>query len=94
MNIADACRQEVHAQVGDGLALLRIRALAHTYYTVFLAADGADLGLDGNALAVGCRYQLCGLGHVLLDGVVGAVEHDGREAGLHALIAVLIGAVI
>jgi hypothetical protein len=38
--------------------------------------------------------QLLGLFHVLLDGVVAAVEHDGREAGLDAGLAALIGAVV
>ena len=77
MDIADAGCQEVHAQIGDGLALLGIRALAHAYYTVFLSADGAHLGLDGDALAVSGSYQLRGLGNVLVDGIMRAVEHDG-----------------
>ena len=39
-------------------------------------------------------HQLLGLFHILFDGVVTAIEHDGREAGLDAGLAALIGAVI
>ena len=38
--------------------------------------------------------QLLGLLHILLDGVVAAVEHDGGETGLNAGLAALVGAVI
>ena len=50
--------------------------------------------LDAQALSVCQSNQLLGLFHVLLDGVVAAIEHDGREAGLDAGLAALIGAVI
>ena len=52
-----------------------------------LAADGADLGFDAHALGVCQSDQLLGLLHVLLNGVVAAVEHDGREACFNTLIA-------
>ena len=38
--------------------------------------------------------QLGGLGDVLVDGVVAAIEHDGGEAGGNAGLRTLIGAVI
>ena len=64
MDVADACCQEINAQIGDHLALIGICALAHAYNAVFLAADRANLSLDGNALLMGILYQLCGLGNV------------------------------
>ena len=94
MDVSDACRQKVYAQISDGLALLGIGALAHTYNSIFFSADGTHLCLDGNALAMCGRNQLGGLGNVLLNGIMGAVEHDGREACLDTLVAVLIGAMI
>ena len=45
MDVADACCQEVNAQVGDSLALIWISALAQTYNTILLAADGTNLSL-------------------------------------------------
>ena len=38
--------------------------------------------------------QLLGLLHILLDGVVAAVEHDGGETSLNAGLAALVGAVV
>ena len=77
VDVADACCQEVNAKICDLFAFLRICALAHTYETFFLAADGAYLSLDGDALLVSQLYQLSGLCNVLLKGKVGTVEHDG-----------------
>jgi len=94
MDVADAGSQEVDAQSGDLCALFRIGDLASTHNAVLDAADGTDLSLDAQALGVCQSNQLLGLFHVLLDGVVAAVEHDGREAGLDAGLAALIGAVI
>ena len=54
---------------------------------VLLAADGADLGLNGQTVVMGQGDQLGGLGDVLVDGVVTAIEHDGGEAGGNAAFA-------
>ena len=59
----------------------RISDLAHADDAVLFAADGADLGLDGQAVVMCQRDQLGGLGDVLVDGVVAAIEHDGGETG-------------
>ena len=68
--------------------------LASAHDAVLDAADGTDLSLDAQALGVCQSDQLLGLGHVLLDGVVAAVEHDGGEASLNAGLAALVGAVV
>ena len=94
MDVADAGSQEVNAQSGDLCALLGVSDLAGAHNAVLDAADGTNLGLDGHALGVSQLNQLLGLGHVLLDGVVAAVEHDGREAGLDAGHAALVRAVV
>ena len=94
VDVADAGSQEVNAQSGDLCALFGVSDLAGTHDAVLDAADGADLGLDAHALRVCQSDQLLGLLHILLDGVVAAVEHDGREAGLDAGLAALIGAVV
>ena len=94
MDVADACCQEVNAQISDLLALVGICALAHTNYAVFLAANGTNLSLDGNALLVSSLNQLGCLSHVLFDRVVRTVEHDRREACFQTLVAVVIRAVI
>ena len=77
MNIADACCQEIYAQISDSLALLRIGALAHSYHAVFLAADGTHFRLNGNTLAVCGGNQLCGFCHVFVNGIMGTVKHNG-----------------
>ena len=94
MDVADACSQEVDAQSGDLCALLGICDLASAHNAVLDAADGTDLSLDAQALGVCQSNQLFGLGNVLLNGVVAAVEHDGGEASLHAGLAALVGAVV
>ena len=94
MDVADACRQEINAQVSYHLALLGIRALAHSDYAVFLAADGSNLSLDGKSLFMGSRNQLLGLLNVLFDRIVGSVEHDGRKSGFDTLVAGVISAVV
>ena len=45
MDVADAGSQEIDAQIRDGLALSRIRALACAHNAVLLAADGTHLSL-------------------------------------------------
>ena len=52
VDVADAGSQEVDAQSGDLCALFGISNLAGAYNAVLNAADGADLGLDAQALGV------------------------------------------
>ena len=95
VDVADAAGEEVDAQVGDGLALLRVGELAVGGDAVLDATDAADLGLDGDALGVGGLDDLLGALEVEVEGLlVGAVVHDGGEAGLDALEDVLVGAVV
>ena len=95
MDVADTAGEEVDAQIGDLLALLGIGKLASGGHTVLGAADAADLGLDGEALGVGELDELLRAVEVELESLlVGAVIHDGREAGLDGLEAILIGTVI
>ena len=94
MDVADAGSQEINAQGSDAGALLRIGDLAGAHDAVLDAADGTDLSLDGQALVMGVSHQLLGLGNVLVDGVVGTIEHDGGEAGLDAGLGALVGAVV
>ena len=95
VDVADTAGKEVDAQVSDLLALSRISELAAGGHAVLGAADAADLGLDGHALGVGKLNELLGAVEVKLEGLlVRAVIHDGREAGLDALEAVLVRTVI
>ena len=95
MDVADAAGEEVDARVGDGEALLGIGDLAQGGDAVLNAADAADLGLDGDALGVGQAHKLGGTVEVHLEvGLMGAVVHDGGKAGLDALEAVLVRAVV
>ena len=50
MDVADAGSQEVDAQSGDLGALSGVSDLAHADDAVLLAADGADLGLNGQTV--------------------------------------------
>ena len=95
VDVADTAGEEVDAQVSDLLALSRISELAAGGHAVLGAADAADLGLDGHTLGVGKLNELLGAVEVKLEGLlVRAVIHDGREAGLDALEAVLVRTVI
>ena len=94
VDVADAGSQEVDAQRSDLGALGGISDLTHADDAVLLAADGADLSLDGQAVVMCQRDQLGGLGDVLVDGVVAAIEHDGGETGGDAGLSALVGAVI
>ena len=94
VNVADAGSQEVDAQSGDLCTLFGISNLASAYNAVLNAADGADLGLDAHTMSVCKGHQLFRLFHVLFNGIVAAVEHDGGEAGLNAGLAALVGAVV
>ena len=94
VDIADAGSQEVNAQISDLLALSRISDLAGADHAVLFAADGTNLSLDGQALGVSQLNQLGGLGNVLVDGVVAAVEHDAGEASLDAGLGALVAAVV
>ena len=94
-DVADAAGEEVDAQVGNLLALSGVSELAVGGHAVLGAADAANLGLDGHALGVGKLNELLGAVEVKLEGLlVRAVIHDGREAGLDALEAVLVRTVI
>ena len=94
VDVADAGCQEVDAQIGDLCALRRICDLASAHDAVLDAADGTDLSFDAQALGMCQSDQLLGLLHVLFNGVVAAVEHDGRETGFHAGLAAFVGAVV
>ena len=94
VDVADTGSQEIDAQGCDLGALSGVSNLAHADDAVLLAADGADLSLDGQAVVMGQGDQLGGLGDVLVDGVVAAVEHDGGEACGDAGLSALIGAVV
>ena len=94
VDVADTGSQEVDAQRSDLRALSGVSDLAHADDAVLLAADGANLSLNGQAVVMGQGDQLGGLGDVLVDGVVAAIEHDGGEAGGNAGLRTLIGAVI
>ncbi len=95
VDVADAAGEEVNAEVGDGLALVRISKLASGGNAVLDATDAADLSLDGDALAVAELHDLGGALHVDVEGgLMGAVIHDGGEAGVDGLEAVLVGAVV
>ena len=94
VDVADAGCQEVDAQIGDLCALRRVCDLASAHDAVLDAADGTDLSFDAQALGMCQSDQLLGLLHVLLNGVVAAVEHDGRETGFHAGLAAFVGAVV
>ena len=94
MDVADAGSQEVDAQSSDLGALSGVSNLAHADDTVLLAADGADLSLNGQAVVVRHSNQLGGLGNILVDAVVAAIEHDGGEAGIDAGLGTLVGAVV
>ena len=94
MDIADACSEEIYAEISDLCALFRISALAHADNAILFAADSADLCLDGHALLMSLGNELLCLSDVLLDRKSGAVEHDGCEASVDALVAAIICAVI
>ena len=94
MDVANAGGQHGDAQVGDHLALVGVGHFAAADNAVLFAANGADFGLNGDALLVGDADNLLGLLDVLLNAVVGAVEHNGGEAVLHGLQGGVIGAVV
>ena len=70
MDVADACCQEVDAEISDLLALFRIRALALADHAVFLAADRSDLCLERHAVVMCDLNELRCLRYVLLDRIV------------------------
>ena len=95
VDVADAAGQEVNAQLGDGRALVRIGQLALSGDAVLGAADAANLSLNGEALLVGELHELLGVLDVDVEvGLVGTIVHDGGEAGVDALEAVLVRTVI
>ena len=87
MNVTDTCCKHIYTKISYTLALVRICALAHADNAVFLAADGTNLSLDGHSHCMCNLNQLLGLLNVLVDRIVGTVEHDGCESSLDALVA-------
>ena len=77
MNVADTCCQHIYAQISDHLTFLRICALAHTYNTVFLAADGTNLSFQRKSQTFADTCQLFCLLNVLFDRIMRTIEHDG-----------------
>ena len=94
VDVADSCCEHIYAEICNSLALIGICALAHSDNAVFLAADRANLSLDRKTELVSYVNELGCLGNVLLDVVVRAVEHDGCEAGLDALVTSFVCAVV
>ena len=94
VDVADTGSQEVDAQGSDLGTLSGVSDLAHADDAVLFTADGTNLSLDGQAVVMGQGDQLGGLGNVLVDVVVAAIEHDGSETGGNAGLSTLIGAVV
>ena len=94
VNVADSGGQHGNAQVGDLLAFVRISALAHTDNAVFLAADRADFGFQGESLLGANANQLFCFFNVLGNRIMRTVEHNGRKSGLNAAVATLVGAMV
>ena len=94
VDITDTSSQHCNAQVSNHLALLRISALAHTDYAVFLAADRTYLSLEGDTEDIAGVYKSSSLCDVLFDRIVRAVEHDGGEACVDASLSAFEGAVV
>ena len=72
------------------------RAFFSSTCDVFLdAAEHAEFGLDADALGVGAVDDALGDGDVLLERIVGGVDHHRRvEAAVDALVAGLLVAVV
>ena len=64
------------------------------HHVVLDAGQHAQLALDGDVVLVGVLDHLAGHLDVLLVGVVRAVDHDRREAGLDARLAQLEGVAV
>ena len=94
VDVADTGSQEVDAQGSDLGTLSGVSNLAHADDAVLFTADGTNLSLDGQAVVMGQGDQFGGLGNVLVDVVVAAIEHDGSETGGNAGLSTLIGAVV
>ncbi len=80
----------------DGLLGIGEAGVAFVDLDVLLdAAELAELGLDADALGVGAVDHPLGDGDVLLEGVVGGVDHHRAvEAGIDAIVAGLLVAVV
>ena len=94
MDVSNACCQHVYTQVSNHLTFFRICALALTNNTIFFAADCSDLCFQGHSLLTADCDQLFCLCHILLDRIVGTVEHNGRKSCLDTFHASIIGTVI
>ena len=58
MNITNTASKEVYAQIGNGLALLRICKLASGGNAILYTTDATNLSLNGKALVVCNLYEL------------------------------------
>ena len=77
-----------------GLDRVGVGGLALDLDVVLLAADLAELGLDRNAHGgTGVGNEL-GEGDVVLEGLVGAVDHDGGVAGAEGLHAAIVAVAV
>src|SRR5699024_2924766 len=82
------------SQICNHLTLVRVSALAFSDHAVFLSADGAYLCLDGHVMLMRDLNELFCLLNVLVDRIVGAVEHNGGKSCLYAFQASFIAAVV
>ena len=64
------------------------------HHVVLDAGQHAQLALDRDVVLVGVLDDLAGQLDVLLEGVVRAVDHDRREAGVDAGLAQLEGVAV
>ena len=94
MNVADTCCQEINSQICNSLALVGIRTLTCTHNTIFLTADRPNFSLNRQSHRMGNLHQLSGLFHILLNGIVRTIKHNGGKSCLDALVAALIAAMI
>ena len=96
---ADGAGEGVAAGALDellGLGRVRQRGVAVLDLDVFFdAAEHAEFGFDGDALGVGAVDDALGDFDVLLERIVRGVDHHGaEEAGVDALVAGLLVAVV
>ena len=81
VRVADGNRQNIDAGTRDEFT--RLLRIGHRLGDVHKAgAERAKLALDGGAVFMPDLNGLAGVCHILLKGELGAVVHDGGEAGL------------
>ena len=94
VDVADPGGEHRHAEIRDLLALVGVGALAHPDHAVLFAADRADLGFERHPLLAADADEFGGFLDVFVDRIVRTVEHNGGKAGVDALEAALVGAVV